>query len=258
MRIAARMALAAVLTVALVASADAQNRQRGQGQRQGQGRQGFGGGMFGGGFSAFSMLANNKVLQEELKVTDEQKDKLKEALKPIQEKQRELRGIFTPGEQPTEEQLKEFREKSEKIAADTKKAVEGVLKPEQAKRLTQINHQVMGVRAFTDKEVQAELKLTDEQKEKIKGIAEEYAKDSQEIRRSGPRFQFGQPPSDEDRKKMEENQKKIAALTKETEEKIAEKLTDDQKKAWKEMIGEKIDVAKVMAANQFQRPRRDN
>jgi Spy/CpxP family protein refolding chaperone len=245
MRIAARVALAAVLTAGIVASTAAQPPRQGRG-----GGFGFGG----GGFSAYSMLANNKVLQEELKVTDEQKDKLKEALKPIQEKQREMfQGINF--REMTDEQRKELREKGEKIAADTKKAVEGVLKEDQTKRLTQVNYQLMGVNAFTNKDVETQLKVTEEQKEKIKTIVDEFTKDRNEIFRGG--FQPGGDPA-EFRKRMEENQKKVAALTKEAEEKIAEKLTDEQKTTWKSMLGDKIDVAKVMAANQIQRPRRDD
>ncbi|MCP6280446.1 hypothetical protein NL459_27860, partial [Klebsiella pneumoniae] len=86
---------------------------------------------------------------------------------------------------------------------------EGALKPEQTKRLKQINYQFMGIGAFSNKDVQTELKITDEQKEQIKGIVDEYNKDAGEIRQGGPRIQFGQPPSDEDRKKLEEVRKKV-------------------------------------------------
>jgi hypothetical protein len=46
-------------------------------------------------------------------------------------------------------------------------------------------------------------------------------------------------------KKMQDTQKKVAALGKEAEEKIAGMLTDDQKKSWKAMIGEKFDTSKL-------------
>ncbi len=48
-----------------------------------------------------------------------------------------------------------------------------MLKPEQVKRFKQIELQVGGVMAFNQPRVQEVLKLTDEQKEKIRGIGEE-------------------------------------------------------------------------------------
>ena len=240
MRTILRVALVVGVAAVMAAPASAQRRP---------------GGFSMGGFGGPLMLLRNEGVQKELKVSDEQKDKLKEAMKPIQEQQREMFKGFTPGERPSEEQMKEMRAKGEKLAADTKKAVEGVLKEDQVKRLTQINYQLMGVNAFTNKDVETQLKITEEQKEKIKGVVEEFNKDQGELFRGG--FQRGGDP-DEARKRREENQKKIAALTKEAEEKIAEKLTDEQKTVWKSMLGDKIDVAKVRAGNQFQRPRKDD
>jgi len=261
MRIAARLVFAAVLTVAIVASADAQNRQR-----QGQGRQGGGMGGF-GGFSAYSVIVTqgfgqdakpdvNKALKEELKITDDQKDKLVEVMKPIREKQQEMmKGINF--REITDEQRKELREKGEKLTAETKKAVEEVLKPEQAKRLSQINYQMMGIRAYTNKDVETALKITDDQKDQLKAIVETYQKDVQELNQGRPRTQPGQRPSEEDQKKIDDIRKKTEALTKETEEKVSTKLTDEQKKLWKDMTGEKFDVSKLNPFGGGQR-RRDN
>jgi Spy/CpxP family protein refolding chaperone len=242
MRFVKRVVLATAMVAGLSAIATAQPR----------------GGGFGGGFQfdAYSLIVNgftNEVspaLAEELKLSDEQKDKLKEAVKPIGEKRREMfQGINF--REMTDEQRKELREKGEKLAVENKKAIEGALKPEQAKRLSQINYQVMGISAYTNKDVETALKLTEDQKERIKGIVDEYNKDATELRRNGPRFQPGQPPSEEDQKKRAEIQKKVDALTKEIAEKIAEKLTDEQKKALKDMKGEKFDTTKL-----FQAPRR--
>jgi Spy/CpxP family protein refolding chaperone len=248
MRFTTRCVLAAGLAVAVVATADAQQRRQGGG---------FGGGMFGGG-GVYGMVAQNKDLQAELKVTDEQKAKLEEAMKPINEARREMFQGFTPGQPPSEEQQKEMREKMAKMTADTRKAVEGVLTADQTKRLTQINYQFLGVNAFANEDVQKELKLTDGQKEKVKGIADEYAKDNRELMQGGFRFRPGQAPSDEDRKKMEETRKKGEALRKDALEKIQEVLTDDQKTAWKGMVGEKFDTSKLTPGFGGGRPRRDN
>ena len=95
--------------------------------------------------------------------------------------------------------------------------------------------QQQGAFAFADPEVQKTLKITDEQKEKIKAINEDAQKARQEARPAG-----GGRPSPE-------AQKKLADLQKETKEKIDAVLTTEQKKAWKEMTGEPFEV-------QFGRP----
>lgn len=244
------MLAAAALAVAFASTADAQNRQRGGGQGQpGQGR-GMGGG-FGGG-SVYMLLSTNETLQKELKITDEQKTKLTDVAKEQGAKMREAfqgGGGFNPN--ATDEERKERAEKMAKLTAESKKAYEAVLTPEQAKRTTQINYQYMGVRAFSDKDVQTTLKMSDDQKEKIKTVMDQYNKDVRELGggfggRGGAGR--GQPQSEEDKKKAEENTKKREALTKETEEKIVATLSDDQKTSWKTMIGEKFDVAKLRVA----------
>lgn len=266
MKLISRMVLAVAITVTGASLASAQGRP---------GAGAFGAGMFGGGaMSAYSMISTNKVLQEEIKVTEEQKTKIEDALKPINAKRNEILGIAggqpgqrgqrgqggQGGQRPmlSEEQRKEREEKLAKLTEETKKAVEGVLESKQAKRLSEINYQLMGFAAFTNKEVQEKLKIDDTQKEKLKAISEEYTKDSAELRRDAPRFgRPGQQPSDEDRQKMEEYNKKRDALRKEAEDKATGVLNDEQRKAWKELLGEKFDTAKLAAG--FQRPmRRDN
>lgn len=242
MRFLRRVALAAAVVVGAAALAAAQPPGGG-----------FGGFGFGGG-SIYGTVAVNKALQEELKVTAEQKDKLSDVMKPIREKQQELRGLFTPGQPPSEDELKEMREKMSKLAEETKKGVEGVLKPEQVKRLTQINYQALGVRAFADKDVQAALKLTDAQKEKAKTITDDFAKETREMMmKTFQDFQQGGNP-EEMQKKIQEMQKKREEMQKSADSKIEKELTADQKKKWKEMLGEKFDLTKL----QFRPMRRDD
>jgi LTXXQ motif family protein len=272
MKYVSRLVLAVAFALAIATTASAQGRPGGGG---------FTGGF--GGTNAYSMIGTNTVLQEELKVSAEQKTKLEDALKPLTAKRNEILGIPAAGaaggnrrpggqggQRPmlTEEQRKERDEKLAKITEETKKAVEGVLDEKQGKRLGQINVQLLGFGAYTDKTVQEKLKLDDGQKEKIKGIAEEYAKDSAELRRDAPRGAGfggfggrpgGQQPSDEDKKKIEEYTKKSDGLRKEAEDKVVAVLSADQKTTWKELVGEKADVQKIRAGA-FQRPmqRRDN
>jgi len=207
-----------------------------QGQGRGQGRGGFGGGF---GVGPLQIVVNKDVL-EDIKATDEQKTKLEEWAKEEQPKQREkmqekLQGI----------PMEEFATKMPAIRAELNKElwkdVEKVLKPEQYTRVRQIGLQAMGVQAFNDKETTEKLKVTDEQKEKIKTALEEVQKDQMELfQNSG--FQPGQPP---DQEAMAAFQKKQAELTKKSMDKLKGMLTEDQKKTWAEMTGKEFDVAKL-------------
>jgi hypothetical protein len=248
MRFAAKLVLAVVLAACLAGTADAQGQRR----QQPPGGGGFGMMMGGGrGGNAYDLVATSKPLQEELKLSEETVTKLKEALKPIQDKRREAGRLDFNA---SADERKEYMEKMTKIAEESKKVVVSTLDEKQNKRLGQINYQMMGVRLFADKDAQAALKVTDEQKEKVKGIMEDFGKDAQELSRAA--FQGFQPGGDREemQKKMQEMQKKMAALTKETEEKVMGLMTDDQKKAHKELLGEKADTSKFVP--QFGRPMR--
>jgi hypothetical protein len=121
-------------------------------------------------------------------------------------------------------------------------SVKEVLKPDQLKRLTQIQLQVRGVSAFEDEDVQKELKLTQEQKDDIKTIVEDTRKQAREA------FQgAGRDPT-----KFAEVRKKVMAVEDEGKDRVSKLLNDDQKKTWEQMKGEKFDTSKL----EFGPPRR--
>jgi Spy/CpxP family protein refolding chaperone len=192
-----------------------------------------------GGMGGIANLMTNKSVQDELKLTDEQKEKVKKLSDEAREKfGKDIRQAFMDMD----------REKAQKLQAEQTefvlKALPDAIKADQLKRLKQIELQVQGVRAFTSEHVQKDLKLNDKQKEQIKTASEEASKTLGELRRE----LFG---ARDDKEKRDEIQKKIATTTKEATEKITSYLTDDQKKAWKDMTGEKFEV-------KFERPARPN
>ena len=199
-----------------------------------------GGGRFGGGFGGGSLLDNQSV-QKELKLTDDQIKKVKEVTQSVREKHREeLDALRKQGPQADREKMQElFRT----IGEDTNKALADVLKPEQSKRYKEITLQQRGAQAFNDEEVQKTLKLTDEQKEKIKTINEDAAKERREL--FPPRGGAGGAGGGAGRPNpaaFEEMRKKMEALNKETMEKVTAVLTDDQKKAWKDLVGAPFEI----------------
>jgi Spy/CpxP family protein refolding chaperone len=186
--------------------------------QRGPGRGGFGGGPFG--------LLTNEGVQKELKLTEEQSEKIQKLAKESREKHtgefEKLRDL------DQSERQQKLQEMMKTINEEANKALAGVLKPEQEKRLKELRLQQEGAQAFADSEVQKGLKLTDEQKESIKTLGEDARKHMREL------FQGGGGAGGANR---EELGKKMQALQKETLEKVMGVLTDDQKKAWKEMTG---------------------
>ncbi len=178
-----------------------------------------GGGMGFGGNLGF--LAMNPGVQKEIKVTDEQRDKLKDAMTKFREDHKD---DFAKARDLSQEE----RQKMMKgLNEETDKAIGKVLDDKQMKRLRQIGLQQQGTFAFQNPEIQSKLKLKDDQKEKIKTISEESGQKMRDL------FQGGF---------NEETQKKMAELRKDWMEKINGVLTAEQKKTWKEMTGEPFQV----------------
>ena len=177
-----------------------------------------------GGFGGPGFFVNNKGVQKELKLTDEQAKKAGDALKAVNDKHEEERAAIRDLGQ-TDEAREKRQQLQKTITEESMKALSDVLSADQVKRLKQIMLQVRGAQAFADPEVQKDLKLTDDQKDKIKTINDDARQEGQSIREAAAGD-------------FQEMQKKMAALNKETMEKVSGVLTDDQKKAWKDLTGE--------------------
>jgi Spy/CpxP family protein refolding chaperone len=202
------LTLAAVFAMAVTAEA------------QGPGR-GFGMGGFGGGGY---LLAGNKSVQEELKLTPEQAEKASKLATDLRAKIREKLEEIDEDER-REKAPAVFRE----INEEAKSAVKGILSTEQLARLEQISLQQRGLEAFADAHVQATLKLTDDQKSKLKEIEQGVHTQMTEAREG---FQSDR----------EGTMKKMATIRKEAHEKATALLTDDQKKSWKELTGAPFEI----------------
>jgi Spy/CpxP family protein refolding chaperone len=189
-----------------------------------------GGGGFGGAAFTGIALLSNKGVQEELKITEEQTTKITTAREEIQKK---YPGGFGGGmgkkKTDTPQLTKEEREKMAKERTEaTNKVINEILTADQAKRFKQIERQQDVVATLTtDEDAGKEFKLSDEQKEKIKGIVEDNRKEM-------PKFS-----KDVDFKEFQE---KAANLRKELKEKTLKVLTDEQMKTWKTLTGAEFTV----------------
>ena len=214
-------------------------------QPPGGGGGGFGGfGGFGGGLA--NSIARVKPLQDELKVDAEQLEKLTASLTKAREESRDLTQKLFGRDTSAEERA----EVTKKIQEITDKALATALKPEQVKRLKQIETQQAGLGAFTRGEAAEKLKLTDEQKEKITAINRDLSNDRRELfgaggagggRRPGAGGGGGGAGGGGFRLDPEVV-KKLENLQKEAIANAVKVLNDDQKSTYKELTGEPFEM----------------
>jgi hypothetical protein len=174
------------------------------------------------------VVFREKVL-DELKVSDEQRDKLMQQLiERIMETGPFLDSLKDDTGPDREKKLDEHRKNArEKLAKQMKK----VLEPGQLTRLRQVTLQQDGAFALSQDEVRKELKITQEQMMKFMAIMQELHKNVQTLVKEA---QSGGKP--------EEIRPKIEQLRNEHAKKLEAVLTDDQKKQWKEMLGPKCEL----------------
>lgn len=198
------LAGAALLVVAALGPAAAQGR-RGGGRGFGQ-NQGFG-------------LLRNKSVQAELKMTQPQIEKVDAKQ---QELQQQMRDLF----QSSQGDPNAMQANRAKMQEMQNKAVADILDTTQQKRFKQIEYQQMGAQAFTRPDVADALKLTEDQRAKIRSIEQESFQQMREAMQGVDR----QNMTDADRQKL-------ASLRKATDDKVVAVLTDAQKAQWKQMQG---------------------
>jgi Spy/CpxP family protein refolding chaperone len=171
------------------------------------------GGRFGGPMLMLGLLRNQQV-QQELKLTDQQKQQLEQLGEQWREKMRGLRDL------PPEER----RQKVEGMRAEVEKQLATTLNEQQMKRLKQIALQVEGYAALERPEVAEQVGLTKEQRQKIRDILRQ----ANEKRREA--FQQGQG----DRQAAFQRMREIRQWVDGEIEKL---LTAEQKKKWQELVG---------------------
>jgi Spy/CpxP family protein refolding chaperone len=187
-----------------------------------------GGGRMGGGDSAIRLL-ENKSVQEELKITDDEKAKV-EKIRDAHKDELDKAG-------------RDFQKRAEvmkTINEELTKALPDILKEDQLKRFKQVEVQVAGFRAFDKEDVQKALSLTDKQTKEYASAKDDLAKDTKDL---FPAPGGGGRP---DPAKMQEAMKKVQELTKEATDKFTATFSDDQKKAYKDLTGDKFDYKPEM------------
>lgn len=180
----------------------------------------------GPGFGGPGLLMAPAV-QEELKLTDEQKEKIRPVVEKFRDQAREawesLRDV------PEEERFAKGREKLNESRHEAMTALREVLKPEQMRRFRQIDLQVSGAEGLLHPYVEDRLKLTDDQKERIEKIVRETRSKRREI------FENAQGEREAVRDKMRR-------LREQAQEQVRAVLTDEQKDTYKELLGDRFEM----------------
>lgn len=176
-----------------------------------------------------SFMVFRDQVQEELKLTDEQKEKLEEHLRErfpdIMQFFQKIEGL-KGGER--EKEFKAYRPKArEKLAA----FLNGTLKEDQRERLRQLELQQAGVFTLLHGEVEIgnDLKITGEQRKQFMAVIQDMQK------KIAPLIKEAESGGD-----PQEIRPKVMTIRKEHEDKLEALLTDTQKKQWKAMLGKPL------------------
>ena len=173
------------------------------------------------GLSVSTMLIDKSV-QKEIKASPEQVEKLESLVEKLRAKQRET--IPESAGLSDDERRKLFASVMSQLRTDLDKGVAEILKPEQTKRIQQIELQHSGVQGLLIPSVANKLKLTDAQKSDIREIYEHSMREMREAFQS----------ANEDRKAAME---KVIVVRRQYTEKAQKVLNEEQLNNWKEMLG---------------------
>jgi hypothetical protein len=174
------------------------------------------------------LVFRDKV-QEDLKLTAEQKEKLEQHLKELAmeffQKMEDLQDLKS---EERDKELGAYRKKAqEKLAAILK---EIKIKEDQRKRLRQLELQQLGL--LDSDVVGKDLLITDKQRQQFMAVVQDMQKKIEPFIKDA---QSGGDP--------QEIRPKIMKIRKEHEGKLVALLTDAQKKQWKEMLGKPLDLS---------------
>ena len=173
------------------------------------------------------LVFRDKV-QDDLKLSTEQKEKLGEKLQErVQDAMAFFQKLEGVGPEEREKELGEYRRKArENLAAFLRET----LKDDQPKRLRQLELQQEGAFALGG-ESGKELKVTDDQRRRFMAVVREMQKKIEPMIKEA---QSGGDPK--------EIRPKVMKIRKEHEAEIEAILTDAQRKQWKEMLGKPLDL----------------
>lgn len=173
-------------------------------------------------------LLRGDAVQQELKLSDEQKATLSDLASQLQQEAFEIfSGLQDLTQEEQKEQMPEVMEMVAEKGKEIQEKVDKILEDQQKSRLKELSLQSRGAQALEDDELVAALKISEEQKAKLAAVREEGSdaiqKTFQELRAGGG-----------DQGEMRE---KIAQMRKDLNEKALATLTPEQREQFEKMKG---------------------
>lgn len=187
-------------------------------QGPGGGRGGFGGG---GRFNDPTFLLGAELVQKELDLSDEQKSSVQKLVDDNRQAMMDLRNSGAS--------FQDIGEKMQERAKDNKQKVDDILLPPQRERLEQISLQIAGAQALSRTDVAEKLGLSDDQKSKLKDLADDAQQKRMELFSAGPAAD------------QQERMQKVQKIGADQKEKAMALLTADQKDKLEKLQGKKFD-----------------
>jgi hypothetical protein len=204
---------------------------------------------------AYMVLLINTSVRNELKLTDEQEDKLNNVHAKLREELEKLVAEFDKNKlqkRNPEERDKNALEIMDSAIKESNRAATDILLPDQATRFQQIEWQDSGLIAFKNADIQTALKLGKDQMNKIDMILEEYFTQVQQVyslpnNLEAPR-KFSKVEQNSGtlnmlEREMEKNEK-LEELLSAAEKNLYGVLTEDQKTAFKALLGPPFQIVR--------------
>ncbi|MCC7425140.1 MAG: hypothetical protein IT428_33135 [Planctomycetaceae bacterium] len=175
--------------------------------------------------TVFGVL-RDETAQAELKLTDDQKKQiatLADTARPTPEMFAAFGDLRDAPQEVRDAKMAEFRKKSDEIRKAAEEKLKGVISSEQLSRARQLALRQAGARGLQQEDVAADLKLTEDQKTKLKEILEPKFDSNVDFRSMKP---------EDFQKQRDEREKNALAV-----------LTDEQRTAWTAKLGPEPAVA---------------
>jgi hypothetical protein len=175
-----------------------------------------------GPFTGFDVLLLTESVQQELKLTNDQLRQVKELVRAARLKRKTE--FETKGSR-SEDRVEKAKTMLQDVSDDTLKGAVQYLKRDQLKRLKQIHVQWLGLQAFFQPELQAPLKLTNEQKQELDRINRQLQQSSSKAVQDGTN------------KGVEPKLQMIGRLRQQAVASAVALLSSEQKQTWAELTG---------------------
>jgi hypothetical protein len=177
-----------------------------------------------GGLIDSQRLLSVEKVQKDLGLDKDGAKKAQDALQKVYDDTKDEQAKLRRDSNASDEEKAAARKK---INEAQDKALKDTLSEKQMKRLKQIERQITGIAIFQQEDVQKSLKLTDEQKGKIKEINTDLQKEMEGLRTGGFK---------------PDNIAKSWTMRKDAMDNAVKVLKDDQKKELKELTGEPLEL----------------